>query len=211
MTILADTTFFWMTSRAAGIAALLCSSGAVAIGLLLGLKATRGRAGEFRAAHEVLALVTLMAVVLHAAVLLLDPWLQPSVVDLVVPFAGEHAPFWTGLGVIAMWTMAALGLSYYARDRIGAARWRRLHRFTALAWLLSIGHALGAGTDADTAWFLVGIAIVVTPTLTLLIARMSGVGGASPRPAAPPAAAGTPPRTTPSRPAPASLLGPTQR
>ncbi len=208
MAILADTTFFWMTSRAAGIAALLCSSGAVAIGLLLGLKATRGRAGELRAAHEVLALVTLMAVVLHAAVLLLDPWLQPSVTDLVVPFAGEHAPFWTGLGIIAMWAMAALGLSYYARNRIGAARWRRLHRFTALAWVLSIGHALGAGTDADTAWFLIGVAIVVTPTLTLLIARMSGVGKASPRPAAPPAAAGMPLRATPSRQAPGTLFGP---
>ncbi|UUY04032.1 hypothetical protein LRS13_00435 [Svornostia abyssi] len=104
--------------------------------------------------------------------------------------------------------MAALGLSYYARNRIGAARWRRLHRFTAFAWVLSIGHALGAGTDADTAWFLIGVAIVVTPTLTLLIARMSGVGKASPRPAAPPAAAGMPHRATPSRQAPGTLFGP---
>lgn len=205
MAVLADATAFWLTSRAAGIAALLCSSAAVAIGLTMGLRLTRGRAGELRAAHEGLALATLAAVVLHAAVLLLDPWLQPSVADLVIPFAGAHAPFWTGLGIIAMWAMVALGLSYYVRDRIGPARWRRLHRFTALAWLLSAGHALGAGTDADTWWFLAGIAIVVTPTLALLIARMTS------RPAAaPPAAGRTPPVPTPSRPAraPATLLRP---
>ncbi len=41
-----------------------------------------------------------------------------------------------------------LGLSYYARARIGVQRWRRLHRFAALAWLLGLVHALGEGTDA---------------------------------------------------------------
>ena len=38
-----------------------------------------------------------------------------------------------------------LGLSYYVRGRIGPARWRKLHRFTALAWVLGVVHALGAG------------------------------------------------------------------
>lgn len=212
MGILADTTAFWVTSRAAGIAALICSSASVAIGLSMGLKLVKGRTVELRGAHEALALATLAAVALHAAVLLLDPWLQPSVADLVVPFAGEHAPFWTGLGIIAMWTMAALGLSYYARDRIGAARWRRLHRFTALAWLLSVGHALGAGTDADTWWFLAAMAIVVIPPLTLLLVRMGRPRPAAPAPAPPPRApqpAARPERPTPARRAPQpSLLGP---
>lgn len=214
MGILADTTVFWVTSRAAGIAALLCSSGAVAIGLMIGLKLTRGRTPELRATHEALALATLGAVALHAAVLLLDPWLQPGLADLTIPFVGAHAPFWTGLGIIAMWSMLALGLSYYVRDRIGPARWRRLHRFTALAWLLSVGHALGAGTDAGTWWFLTAMAVVVLPTLTLLIARMSGAGAPAPARPGPAGPAGAPPAraATPSRRAPApSLLGPTQR
>jgi len=42
-----------------------------------------------------------------------------------------------------------------ALGKIGVARWRRLHRFTALTWLLSIAHALGMGTDAGSSWFLV--------------------------------------------------------
>ena len=51
-----------------------------------------------------------------------------------------------------------LGLSYYARGRIGPARWRRLHRWTALAWVLGVVHGLMEGTDAGAAWFLLTVA-----------------------------------------------------
>ena len=70
--------------------------------------------------------------------------------------------------------MLVLGLSYYARARIGVQRWRMLHRFTALAWILGIVHSLGEGTDAGQAWFLAMTAIVVLPALGLLLARWLG-------------------------------------
>jgi sulfoxide reductase heme-binding subunit YedZ len=94
-----------------------------------------------------------------------------------------------GIGIVAGWMTVLLGLSYYARGRIGVQRWRRLHRFTALAWLLALAHSLGAGTDAGTAWFLVALGIVVVPALTLLIARLTEEAPAP----APPTAAGVPP------------------
>ena len=56
-----------------------------------------------------------------------------------------------------------LGLSYYVRGRIGPQRWRKLHRFTALAWVLGVVHALMMGTDAGAAWFLLAAALVVDP------------------------------------------------
>ena len=65
-----------------------------------------------------------------------------------------------------------LGLSYYVRGRIGPARWRKLHRFTALAWVLGVGHALMMGTDAGAAWFLVAAALVVIPAGALLVRRL---------------------------------------
>jgi methionine sulfoxide reductase heme-binding subunit len=64
-------------------------------------------------------------------------------------------------------------------------RWRKLHRLTALAWLLAIGHGLGAGSDADRWWFLAAWAIVTVPTLGLLASRFLGTSGAAaPRAAA---------------------------
>jgi predicted ferric reductase len=68
--------------------------------------------------------------------------------------------------------LLALGLSYYARARIGVQRWRVLHRFTALAWVLGLAHSLGEGTDAGTMWFLGMTAIVTVPALILLFVRL---------------------------------------
>jgi sulfoxide reductase heme-binding subunit YedZ len=72
---------------------------------------------------------------------------------------------------VAGWGLVALGISYYFRSRIGVARWKRLHRWTALAWVLGIAHSLGEGTDAGTRWFLVLTAIAVVPALGLLAVR----------------------------------------
>ena len=67
------------------------------------------------------------------------------------------------IGIVAGWALIALGVSYYFRTRIGVARWKKLHRWTALAWLAGIVHSLGEGTDAGTTWFLVCTAIAVVP------------------------------------------------
>jgi sulfoxide reductase heme-binding subunit YedZ len=163
---------FWITSRAAGIAALLCSSAAVGVGLSMGGKLIKGRVGDLRVLHESLSLATIVALVVHATSLLGDSFLAPSVVDLTVPFASGFQRWWMAAGIVGGWMLIALGLSYYARARIGVQRWRRLHRFTALAWLLGVAHSLGQGTDAGATWFLVSTALVVLPALVLLAIRM---------------------------------------
>lgn len=175
---------FWIASRAAGVAALLCSSAAVGVGLTMGGRLVKGRVGDLRVLHESLSLATIVALVVHAAALLGDSFLAPSVTDLTVPFASSYQRWWMAAGIIGGWMLVILGLSYYARARIGVQRWRSLHRFTALAWLLGLAHSLGQGTDAGTAWFLASTGLVALPALALLVVRMSGpAGGAASTPA----------------------------
>ena len=81
---------------------------------------------------------------------------------------------WTTLGIVSGWGLLLLGLSYYARGRIGQQRWRMLHRFTALAWVLGLAHSLGEGTDAGQTWFLVMTGVVAVPALVLLVSRFAG-------------------------------------
>lgn len=162
---------FWITSRAAGTAALLLSSAAVFIGLLMGGRYARRRGYDLRVTHEALSLATMVAIAVHAVSLLGDHFLHPTLLDITVPFAGGYKTFWTSTGIVAGWALIALGLSYYARGKIGAQRWRKMHRFTALAWILGLVHTLGEGTDAGTRWFLVMMAVVVLPPLTLLAVR----------------------------------------
>src|SRR4051812_49495423 len=54
---------FWIASRAAGTAALVLSSVAVAVGLSMGSRLVKGRLSEARAIHEALSLATLLALV----------------------------------------------------------------------------------------------------------------------------------------------------
>jgi sulfoxide reductase heme-binding subunit YedZ len=164
---------FWITSLAAGISAILLAGMAVTAGLAMGAKSgpLRGRSAQRRTAHEALSLATLAALALHGLSLLGDGWLNASLADVAVPFASSYRPFWTGLGIVGGYGLAALALSYYARARIGVARWRTLHRFIAVFWLLGVVHMLGAGTDAGQGWFLLLAAVVVVPPLALLGVR----------------------------------------
>ena len=163
---------FWITSRAAGFAALILASLAVSLGLLMSTKLLKRRGADLRATHEILSLSTIVAIVLHGVSLLGDSYLHASIADISIPFVSTYKTVWTTLGILGGWALVLLGLSYYARRRIGAARWRKLHRFTALAWLAGLAHALGEGTDAGQAWFLAMLAIVAIPALALLATRV---------------------------------------
>jgi sulfoxide reductase heme-binding subunit YedZ len=162
---------FWITSRAAGIGALFLSSASVSAGLMQSRWAPRRWAGELRSVHEALSIATLIAIGVHGLALLGDGFLAPSLTDLTIPFVSPYQRIWTTLGIIAAWMLALLGLSYYARARIGVARWRQLHRLTALAWVAAVVHSLAEGTDAGEAWFLAATAIAVLPTMGLLAVR----------------------------------------
>jgi sulfoxide reductase heme-binding subunit YedZ len=169
---------FWITSRAAGIAALVLASLAVSVGLIMSLGLLKRTGSDRRSIHEMLSLATIVAIVVHATALLGDKYLHPSLADISIPFVSGYKSGWMTLGIVSGWALIVLGLTYYVRGRIGVARWRAIHRFTALAWLGGLGHSLGEGTDAGQLWFLAMIAVVAVPALLLLIRRHSGAKSA---------------------------------
>jgi sulfoxide reductase heme-binding subunit YedZ len=170
---------FWITSRAAGFAALILASLAVSLGLLMSTKLVKRRRSDLISFHEILSLSTIVAIVVHALTLLGDAYLHPSVADISLPFVSSYKTVWMSIGIVGGWSLVVLGLSYYLRARIGAARWRKLHRFTALAWLAGLVHALGMGTDAGQVWFLAMVAVVAIPALGLLAVRLLGTRAAN--------------------------------
>jgi methionine sulfoxide reductase heme-binding subunit len=171
--------FWWITTRAAGSAALVASSVSVCVGIALSARLVQGRRNDLRAAHEALSLATLVALAVHVLSLLADSFFHPSIFDVTVPFVSGYKEPWMSIGIVSGWALAILGLTYYARDRIGQDRWRRLHRWTALAWLGGLVHALGEGTDHGRVWFLAMVAIVALPALALVIQRFSGTSQGS--------------------------------
>lgn len=146
---------WWLASRASGLVAFALITVSVGIGLAMAGKVMRrpGLSRKLLAIHEYAALAGLVAIAVHGLTLLGDSWLNPGVAGITVPFAMGYKTIFTGLGVIAGYLAALLGLSFYVRKRIGARFWRKAHRATIVVYLLGLVHALGAGTDASAVWF----------------------------------------------------------
>jgi sulfoxide reductase heme-binding subunit YedZ len=179
---------FWLASRAAGITAYVLLSLTVCGGLVMALRMPpRHLRAVVRILHERLALLALGFVAVHGLLLLGDTWMKASLSQILVPFTTPYRPFWTGLGILAFYGAAGLGLTFYARSRLGARRWRRAHRFIPIAWALAVAHVLGAGTDARSLWVLLPLALTVGAAGWLLADRW--LSPPSGRRASPPARA----------------------
>jgi sulfoxide reductase heme-binding subunit YedZ len=167
---------WWIASRASGIVALALVTMSVGIGLTMSAKLMRKRrlGPMLMAVHEQTALAGLIAIGVHGVTLLGDSYLHPNVAEIVVPFAMGYRTLFTGLGLIAGWLAAFLGLSFYFRRRIGAALWRRMHRATVVAYVLAVIHTIGSGTDAPTLWLRWFIALTAVPIAMLFARRLTG-------------------------------------
>ncbi|HEY5144041.1 MAG TPA: hypothetical protein VII98_11115 [Solirubrobacteraceae bacterium] len=163
---------WWLASRSAGVVALTAISISVIIGLLManGLPRKPGMKRKLLAVHESTALAGLVAITVHGLTLLGDAFMHPTLSNIAIPFTLSYRPGFTGLGVIAGYLAAFLGLTFYARKRIGAKLWRKMHRATIVVWVLGVIHTLGAGTDASQVW-LQGIMLVTGIPIVFLFLR----------------------------------------
>jgi sulfoxide reductase heme-binding subunit YedZ len=163
---------WWIASRSAGVVAYVLLSASVLMGLTMAARiAPRRMRRALRETHERVALLALGAVGAHGLLFLPDPWLKPSLGDVVIPFSASYRPLWTGLGVCAAYLAAALALTFYARRRLGAQRWRNAHRLIPIAWALASLHVLGAGSDAGDAWLLFPVVFIITTVVVVLAWR----------------------------------------
>lgn len=147
----------WYLGRGTGVVTLLL----LTVSMVLGIGTRSGRPAPWlprfavAALHRNTSLLATVFLVLHVVLLLFDPYAQLDVLDTVFPFLAGYAPFWVGLGTLTLDLMAALVITSLLRQRIGHRTWRAIHWAAYASWPIALVHALGSGTDAGTAWFLV--------------------------------------------------------
>jgi sulfoxide reductase heme-binding subunit YedZ len=168
---------WWLASRASGIVALALIGVSVAIGLAVASKAFRrpGLSRTLIAVHEHAALAALVAIAVHGITLLGDRWLNPGPVGIAVPFVMDYEPVFTGIGILAGYLAAILGLTFYVRRRIGTKRWRNLHRLTPLVYAIGVAHALGAGSDRR----IIAVLLIATGTPILYLGILRALPAAT--------------------------------
>ena len=165
---------FWFASRAFGIVAMVLLAVSVAVGLAMSGRLVRrpGLPAKLKHFHESATLVTLGLIVTHAGLLLFDSYLRPGLAGITLPLALSYRPLFTGIGIIAGWLAAVLGLSFYARKWIGVKTWRFMHRFTIVVYLLALAHVVGSGTDARSPWMVALLTVLTAPIVFAFSYRM---------------------------------------
>jgi sulfoxide reductase heme-binding subunit YedZ len=165
---------FWFASRALGIVAMAMLGISVALGLAMSGRLARrpGMPAKVKHFHEASTLVTLGLIAGHAGLLMFDSYLRPGLAGITLPFAMSYRPLFTGIGIIAGWLAAILGLSFYARKWIGAKTWRKMHRFTIVVYLLALGHVVGSGTNGHSWWMLGMLTTLTAPIVFGFTYRM---------------------------------------
>jgi sulfoxide reductase heme-binding subunit YedZ len=161
----------WYLARGAGTVSLVL----LTVVMVLGVGSRSGRPvfGLPRfgvvAVHRNASLLALGLLLTHMISLLLDPYAQLKVLDLVIPFTAKYRPLWLGLGTLAMDLLLVLLASTLVRRFIGARTWRAIHWAAYAIWPFALLHGLFTGTDGARLWLrIIAVFCVLTVTAALI-------------------------------------------
>jgi methionine sulfoxide reductase heme-binding subunit len=178
----------WYLGRGSGVIALVLLT--VVLGLGIVVHTRLAPTGVIRMVamrlHDSAALLAVGFVVVHVLSLLLDPYAQLRLLDLVLPFVNQRDPLWIGLGTLAFDLIVVVVGTSLARRHLSRRLWRAVHWCAYALWPAAFLHAVGAGTDsAITVWmplvaagcFVVAATLVLRRTFPPRTDRRSNVGG----------------------------------
>ena len=185
---LANIPWTWLLIRASGITAWGLLTAVVVWGILLRTRVL-GRVASpqgLLVMHRWLSALAMGFLFLHMGLLLIDPAVQFTPTQLLIPFTSTWQPFAVGLGTIALWMLIPVSVMGRLRSRLGKAgnAWfRRTHLIAYAAWPVATAHYVLAGTDAITQWS-VALLIAGTSLIVLALLARAFVPPAAPRRAA---------------------------
>ncbi len=141
---------WWFITRAAGLVGYLLLWLSTAWGLAVPSKIIdpviqRTFTFDF---HQVISLLSIGFIILHIIVLLFDHYLPFSVTQVLVPFTSSYRPLWVGIGVITLYLILLVTVTFYLRRRIGMRAFRAIHLLSLVGYIGATLHGLYAGTDS---------------------------------------------------------------
>jgi sulfoxide reductase heme-binding subunit YedZ len=122
---------------------------AVVWGIMLrnGWAQTRVKHATVYSVHMVLSLLGITLGIVHALAQLASPTGTVFLLHVLVPFSHAFDRIGIGVGVVGLEVLFALVLSILIRRRLGYSRWRAVHAFAYMAFMLVVAHVLISGTD----------------------------------------------------------------
>ncbi|SFQ71013.1 Ferric reductase like transmembrane component [Amycolatopsis arida] len=192
MPFLADADAYWMywLCQAFGWSGLLWAWATTMLGLVrssAGSRVLRISAARVERWHRSTSLTTIALMFLHAVMFFAElvrgnenglGWpgrVGTALVDTFVPggYSSGTGRVAILLGLLALYLAIPFGLAFYLRARTGSRRWRALHRFVIVVYVLSVWHTLLYGTNVwFNGWPRTTLWALQLPVAVLLLVRL---------------------------------------
>ena len=140
----------WVAARALGITAYLLLAIEVAAGVWLSHPGTSGDARPPRIVfpwHELLAVFASAFLVLHIVLLAIDPYAGVDWVGAFVPGMSQYRTVPVAVGSVALYALVITATTAKWTRLLPAGWWLRVHRLSALIFLMAWVHGVLAGSD----------------------------------------------------------------
>ncbi|GAB3241980.1 ferric reductase-like transmembrane domain-containing protein [Kineosporia babensis] len=173
-----DERLLWFLNRGTGVILLVLMTVSVGLGVLSTVRASSVFWPRFvtQQLHRNVSLLSVALLIAHAALAVVDEYVNIRWWDAFVPFLGEYQPLWLGLGTVATDLVIITVLTGLSRTRFRSRTWRTIHLTSYLGWGAGLVHGFGIGTDSREPWS-VAISIVCVGVVAGAIAvRLSTLG-----------------------------------
>ncbi len=140
----------WIAARALGVTAYLLLAFEVALGLVLSHPRNTSAWRKTRQIlpwHELVTVFLGAFLALHIVLLAVDEFAGVGWIGVFVPGSGTYRPPAIAVGSVAMYALVITAVTAKWARLLPSGWWLRIHRFAAVAFLLSWVHAILAGTD----------------------------------------------------------------
>jgi predicted ferric reductase len=140
----------WLAARAMGVSAYLLLAFEVALGLVLSHPrntAAWRKTKQVFPWHEMVSVFTGTFIALHVVLLAVDPYANVGVVGAFVPGYSAYRPVAVGLGSVAMYALIFTAVTAKWTRLLPSGWWLKVHRLSAVVFLMTWVHAVLAGSD----------------------------------------------------------------
>jgi predicted ferric reductase len=163
--------YFWYTTRATGIVALVLFTLVVALGTLVANRVGGTIVGRFELneLHRSISIVAIVFLVIHIITTIADSYVSTGILSVFVPMTSSYHRVAIAIGAVGFDLILAVWISSLLKARIENRSWRFIHWFSWLAFTAAIAHSLLIGTDTRSG---LGLALVVVCALTVLVAAL---------------------------------------
>jgi predicted ferric reductase len=140
----------WVAARALGVTAYMLLTLEVAAGVWLSHPRNSGDPRTSRVVfpwHELLTVFTGAFLALHIVLLAVDPYAGVDWIGALVPGFSQYRTVPVAVGSVALYAGMITAVTAKWTRTLPAGWWLKIHRLTALVFLMAWAHGVLAGTD----------------------------------------------------------------